>query len=336
MTTLSLNLDTQPFIQEAIKQIMPQSTEHVSTFFETPNRKLAYNDQFRRMLKEQRGLIKTALRLIKEAEDAYNPENLTLKDKYECKWNHESYDWDIIREEDKLLDTPRKLWDAMKETRGAYLKPDKPHIDRATELEVQLLGKSHRTWWDDEATTIRRLDIVSYARLTYKGTSFFVKKSTATHNPGYIEFHNTILAREALARLPYVRTIEPQFGYQDKGQSWFVSSWENLESTGFKPYIWHLGSGFDDYGELYGDPRVLSCLADAKELNPEEEERADNNYKEMNEKFWEIEAALEASGTQFGDLDDNIFYNRETKTFIYLDVTRKPAVTIGYTHPTLR
>ncbi|MBI5220303.1 MAG: hypothetical protein HY978_00495 [Candidatus Liptonbacteria bacterium] len=220
--------------------------------FETPGfrgieagpRKIAYSKEFRKMLRERRGLIGAAVRLVGEAEEQYRPENLRLGG-LELTWNPEMSYWEGYLHGAGPLPVDKIMWG-----RGVYLKEGRPLKDEKTGLEVVVLGKSNRVFPHRDAPSPTRLDITSYIKMNIGSKSFFVKKSTATIGPGFVEFVNTVKAIDIQKKINIenLEIVEMQLGYQDKRQSWFVAEWHDLERIGFFPIDALYGGRWDDYG----------------------------------------------------------------------------------------
>lgn len=296
-------------------QFMTRFNNPETTSFETENRKLAYNNEFREKLRENPGIMKAAIDLVGQAETDYQPENLTVG-KYECSWNSEGF-WEIVKVDGQAIEQRIPLNKELHWTRGVFFKPDRPYIDETTGLQVSVLGKSDREW--ERAGNVVRIEKSAYAKLSLGDTSYFVKKSTATNNPAYSEFTNAMRAKEALAQLPFVHVVDAKLGFQDKKQSWFVSKWEELENQGFGATLWFQGSGFNDYGQPIDTAVGRLSAAD----HPTEHLLAESEREEQEvvTNMQLIERTLHEAGIPIHDIADNLFFNPQTKTYILLDIT---------------
>src|SRR3989344_8310364 len=190
---------------------MPKESGHEFTSFETESHKLAYDNDFREMLRSTPGLLKSVIAIIERAEAEYRPENLKIYD-FECRWNSSEKNWEIIKEKDKELPASIPLLEHRigKMGRGVYFKPTQPYVDSTTEVQIVLLGVAFRHFPEHGSHQPERIDETGYIKLAYRDKVFFVKKSVQTNMPGYREFLNTITARKALEALPFVKVIEPK------------------------------------------------------------------------------------------------------------------------------
>lgn len=308
---------------------MPKETGADITSFETENRKLAYANDFRDMLREHPRIIKTAISLADKASAEYDPPPVKYKkfelryDKQTGKWLEEQMllefrDGQYVRDENGEVKKVSGGWVPMKDGRGTILCPTEPLRDEDSGLEVTVLGKSNRALVDMHIT---RHDVSEYLKLDFEGSSYFVKKSLVTVNPGFNEFHNTVTAKKALADLDFVTVVDAQLGYQDKKQSWYISKWKDVEAAGFTPSNKGVWIGVDDYGNFGGAPEGYEAPVAPGDIPrrfsgfPNETE-----YKEANRRIKMIEAKLEPFRLH-RDLDANLFYNFKTRQFILLDVT---------------
>src|SRR3989344_541205 len=306
---------------------MPKEKQPEITSFPTENRKLAYTNEFRNLLRENPGIIKTAISLMDRAIEAYNPGKVRIgKEGYELQYDRKKRGWLYARREYVFGDDGKIVLDehggAVTEPRdlriidfgrGVVLAPGKPIKEKVSGLEVTVIGRSNRDVCVGTFGDLRRLDNCDYIKLNLKGNYFFVKRSFVTQNPGFIEFKNVHRAKELLADLDFVKVVDAQLGYQDKKQSWYISKWEDLEAVGFTPYKHGIGLiGFDDYGKLSGLPTSVegSYLGFEKE---EDFKQAQINYGFIIDKLKPYDLSH--------DLGQNLFYNFKTKAFILLDVT---------------
>lgn len=287
---------------------MPREINFDTITFEVGKRQIAYSPEFRRMLLEHPGITRAAIKLADEAEAEYNPGKVRIGlgefeyDPDSGKWLEQRYDYQ---------GKPARK-NPMSIGRGMILAPGKPKLDSKTGAEVLCLGRSNRELGDMYSQKPSRLDVTSYFKMMLGGESFFVKKSLKTTNLGLDEFKATAAAQEVLEGLDNVRVVEMQLGYQDKKQSWYVSKWEELEGAGFVPYDSLAVTGFDDYGKMVSSQEFW--------LGFESEEE----YEEVKEKVNIIKRRLEQASLNV-DVDSNLFYNRQTKTFILLDLTNRNA-----------
>lgn len=98
---------------------MPREDTREITTFEGTQRKLAYTNEFRQILREHPGIIRTALTLTQKAEDEYKPDNLRVG-LYELSWDKESSSWHTVKYGDRIYDPPKPHGFFME--RGAYIK----------------------------------------------------------------------------------------------------------------------------------------------------------------------------------------------------------------------
>lgn len=300
---------------------MPRETGSDTTSFESEHKKLAYANEFRAMLREHPGILRVAIETVDEAIAQYNPAPIKIgKAEIPVKYDHETGQW--LEERKRFakkhgkIDTSRYLkksdWVPLSHGRGVLLVPGEPAVDENTGLTVTVLGRSNRDMpsgrYGSGSTT--RIDKADYLKVDFQGQSFFVKKSFVTQNPGFVEFQNVIAAKELLKDLNFVKVVDAQSGYQDQKQSWYVSKWEDLEAAGFEPSGERMS--IDDYGRSI----KLGYDAQGSYLGFENQQA----YEEAQQKAGAIKQRLEA-GLIHRDLGSNLFYNRETRTFILLDVT---------------
>lgn len=263
------------------------------------NRRLGYAQEFKDMIHEHPGILRTALRLTQEAEDEYNPPNIRVEPA-ELQWNKEKTEFEVIKHGDRTLEEPMPYGEFIA-GRGVILVAGETLKDPKTGLEVTALAKRN-------LDASRRKEITTYFKITLEDKSFFIKKSVATMFPGYKEFKNSIKAKKFLSGLKDLQIIEAQLGYTDSHQSWFVSKWQDLESEGFFPYeaLWGY-SNPNDYGEF-----------------PEEQE-VDSFHLNLVEKVQSTIKQIETRSTEAGihifDLEANLFVNPKTGKLFFLDVT---------------
>jgi len=278
---------------------MPRESTPTTSSIETKKKKLAYDVEFRKMLRENPGIIKTAIALSEKAEKEWNPKPVDIPG-WDIKVNPETGEWT-----EKRRGSPYKE-SSMAIGRGTFLSPGEPIIDEKTGLEVTILGKSNRSGLGGFSANTRR-DVGSYFRINFNGHSYFVKKNLVTNNPGALEFNNTLKVKEILKDLDFVKVIDARLGYQDQKQSWYVSGWEELENAGYVSWDALDLTGRDDHG------RKVERLE-----TPETEKE----YQEVKSKVRLIVEKLRRD--EFNkDVATNLFYNRKTKSFILLDITGK-------------
>ncbi len=299
---------------------MPRETGLDTSSSESEHRKLAYANEFRAMLRKHPGILKVAMEMVDKRLAEYNPAPMKLgKAEIPLKYDQQTGRWLQERKMHPMVDGKidfsqyeESEWDPLGYGRGVILAPGEPMVDENTGLTVTVLGRSNRDLpsglFGLGSTT--RIDKADYLKVDFHGHAFFVKKSFVTQNPGFVEFQNVIAARELLSDLDFVKVVEAQLGYQDKKQSWYVSKWEDLEAAGFEPFGEHMS--INDYGQStrlgYDVPGSYRGF---------ENQQA---YEEAHQKAKAIKQRLEA-GSIHRDLGSNLFYNRETKTFILLDPT---------------
>jgi len=299
------------------------------TSVESGDKKLAYNNEFRQMLREHTGIIKTAVELADKAANEYHPADA----KYgiiELRYNPETRRWEMQRErhifgeDGKFLysDTGEPLyepsgWEPFNYGRGVILAPDEPVTDETSGLTITTLGRSNRELPQGMPVRAVIVDDCDYFKMQLEDDAFFVKRSFITINPGFTEFRNTVQASELLKDLDFVHVVSAQLGYQDDHQSWYVSKWVDMESAGFAMY----DDPISDYGTI-----VERAPKDAREwfLGFETEEE----YRDVKQKADLITERLKSAHLAL-DVDANLFYSRQTKTFILFDVTAKNGEILG-------
>ncbi len=273
------------------------------------DRRLGYTTGFRQILRENPGTLGSALRLAQLAENTYSPEDIQYG-RFVLGWNAQINNWQGISEGDKPIDPPLSLANIIW-GRGALLKSGSHVIDAERGLEVTGLGKATREL-GTLTRGINRLDISSYFKMRLQGEDYFVKKSYATTNPGFDEFASSVVVKEALAGVEGLSVVQAHLGYSDNRQSWFVSKWEELESTGFFPYDTFIGGVPNDYAErLENEDKVISLR-----------EGLTDRVEQLKE---EIRTRGQAHGLTILDLNVNLFYNPQTDKFFYLDVSTQEA-----------
>lgn len=289
--------------------------------FESEQRKLAYANEFRIMLHEHPGILRVAIETVDKAIAQYNPAPTEIgKAEIPVSYDQKTGQW--VEERKRFakkhgkLDFSRYLKKSdrvpLSYGRGVLLVPGESLEDKKTGLTVIVLGRSNRDLpggpFGLGSTT--RIDQTDYLKVDFQGQSFFVKKSSVTQNPGFVEFQNVIAAKKLLNDLDFVKVVDAQLGYQDKKQSWYVSKWKDIEAAGFKPFSDRVS--IDDYGRS-----VKSDYDAPGSYRGFENQQA---YEEAHQKADAIKQRLE-TGSIHHDLESNLFYNRKTKTFILLDVT---------------
>ncbi|MFA6519999.1 MAG: hypothetical protein WCT44_00120 [Candidatus Paceibacterota bacterium] len=264
----------------------------------TGKRRIAYQEEFRNLLREHPGIVRTAQKLANQAIAEYSPPELKMKNEEgyvrELQYDKETGQWLRLVDDElyeikngKLffpdLDPDVKLgdWIPMDFGRGTLLYPGKPIMDESSGLVVSVLGRSNRELSND--FTIRR-DKCDYFTMTIGDKTFFVKRAYVTTNPGWSEFKNTISAKEVLKDLPFVKVAEAQLGYQDENESWYISMWETIENA-----------GYDSYSTTF-------------------------RTKDLVEKVDKIRDRLRSVSLDY-DVSANLFYSPFTETFILVDVT---------------
>lgn len=281
---------------------MPRESGPQFTSFETEHRKLAYENDFREMLRQNPEIIKATKNLVSQAEEEYAPENMTFGG-MEFQWNNDEERWEIIKMLGEELDYP----ETYEYGRNAFLRPSKPLVDEKQNLELTMLGKTNRVLTSKSRG--KWVDRTEYFRVKHGDEEYFIKKSESTINPGFSEFHNTHKAAQLLKRFDFVTVIESQLGYQKGKESWHVSKWKDIEAAGYNSVSYWRGLPFNDYG----DPVVLPEGMRGQEVFADQVFRL-NAIKEV----------LKTHGLHY-DLYPNLFYNPETKHFILLDVTSPAA-----------
>lgn len=269
---------------------------------ERANRRLGYAQEFKDMIHEHPGVLRAALLLTQKAEDEYNPPNIRVEPA-ELRWNKEKTEFEVIKHGDRTLEEPIPYGEFIA-GRGVILAAGETLKDHETGLEVTALAKR-------DFETRHRKEITTYFKIKLEDKSFFIKKSVATHFPGYKEFKSSIKAKKFLSGLKNLQVIEAQLGYTDSHQSWFVSKWQDLESEGFFPYEALQGYSIpNDYGEFPEEQEV-----DSFHLGPEKlVEKVKSTIKQ-------IETRSAEAGIHIFDLEANLFVNPKTGKLFLLDVT---------------
>lgn len=287
------------------------------------HRRLGYAQEFRQMVHEHPGILRTTLELTQKAEDAYNPPNITLQ-AFEYQWNKERVEFEAIKILGEALPEPTSYGQIIG-GRGIILVPGETLRDEGSGLEVTVLGRSNREFWTlYPPQEITRVDKSTYIKAKLGKSEFFVKKSTHSTNPGFEEFKNTIMVKETLAGIENLQVTEAQLGYTDDHESWFVSKWEDLESTGFFPYNAFLYNNSNDYGKFTPG----ETLMDKKPMRIKVTEKAQVVIHE-------VKTRLSKIGMQIGDFRSNLLYNPETDKFFLLDITTDHDKTLGQPDLTL-
>lgn len=272
----------------------------------SPNRRLGYSREFKDIVRNNPGIIKTALQLTQKAEDEYSPPNIKIG-VIGFKWNAQQATFEEIKYKNKVLEPkPFSLG------RGVLLVPGQTVRDDNTGLEVTTLAKTKRELRKGlfGQGAIYRVDISTYFKTNLGDQAFFVKKSVSTDNAGYDEFRNSRKTATVLSGLENLTVVQAQLGYDDPHQSWFVSRWENLENAGFFP----LNSWFVHYPNNYGKWVEF----DDNSLKLKYEDQATKKGKAMQQ---QIQERLAEEGIEIYDLDNNLFYNPNTDRFFLLDIT---------------
>ncbi|MEI6660308.1 MAG: hypothetical protein WCK91_02700 [bacterium] len=274
---------------------------------EVGDKKLAYVQEFLDLLKENPGIIKKAEELITKGIEGYSPADIVLGgahlkyDKDNVRWFEEKRhvvlgpDEKIQYDHDGHVVTTHAGWEPTFLGRGTFLSPGETMIDEETGLSLTILGRSNRVF---HAGRIVRTDKSDYIKATLAGEGYFIKRSSVTFNPGFTEFKSTVKARDALIGMPYVKVIEPQLGYQDEKESWFISKWEDLKGLDYRPQ-----NSLDDYATGAGYEKL----------------KTDKDYDDYEFKRRNIEDVLDKAKLNV-DLDSNLLFSQETRTFILLDV----------------
>ncbi len=265
---------------------------------------IGYTDEFREMLKERPGIVKSALELMVKAEAEYAPSNIDFYN-HELSWNNEHTRWDVVKE--KGADIEAYPYSRLIFGRQTILKDGGQYFDEKTGIKLTILGKTDREFQELMSSFVFRHDITSYFKLEIDGHSYFIKKSTATITPGDVEFKNTIKAKEALKDLEFVKVVDAQLGYSNGRQSLFISKWEEMEGEGFFPYDSVVGSTPNDYGEMLDWDKL-------RELYGEK-------GNELKRRVSLIRDKLEEAGISIRDLDPNLLFHPETFDMYLLDVT---------------
>lgn len=315
------------------EDLKPNLPRPVHTF-ETEDFKMAWDRNFRDMLRAHPGIIKTAIAITDQAVAQYNPGNNPIPD-YDAKvmfdrengkWleekiimrqknNDEESDYDPVTGK---LATQSRGWVDLTVGRGAILVPGESIKDDKTGLEIVVLGRSNRELPMPGFTRVDRCD---YLKMSFRGQSFFVKRCFITNNPGFFEFKNTISAKEALKDLDFVRVVDAKLGYQDKNESWYISGWEELERAGFQTFDYSISR--TDYGS-----KKKESIQAWLNLSEDEFTTKEDEYSKAEAKAKLISEKLELCGINY-DLYSNLFYNYQTKTFVLLDVTGNQTEYLG-------
>jgi hypothetical protein len=263
--------------------------------FEREGFKMAWDVEFRKMLRENPGIIKNAIELMNQATQEYNPQPIKLGD-LEVSYDKKSEKW--------MQDNGESAIDY---GRGTFFSLDKIYKDEKSGLEISMLGRSKR---ELESGNSVRIDDCDYFKINFKDNSYFVKRSFISINPGFNEFKNTISANEALKDLDFVKIVDARLGFQDEKESWYVSRWQDIEQAGFVSFDTLALGGVDDYGNL-----IEGFLN-----NNYRSETNNMRYKELTGKVSQIRNRLARAGINTEDLYANLFCNFNTGTFILLDV----------------
>ncbi len=270
--------------------------------FETDRRKIAYDNEFRDMLRDNPGIIKATKNLVDEAEHDYHPENMEFGG-MELAWDDIGESWKIVKMHGAELYQPEVL----QYGRNAFLRPSETLKDEKAGIELTMLGKTNRVL--TSRSRGKWVDRTEYFRVKHGDQDYFVKKSESTINPGFSEFHNTHKAAELLKRFDFVTVVESQLGYQSGKESWHVSKWQDIEAAGYNSVSYMMKLDFNDYGDPINLP----------EGSTGQEVFADQVFR-----LQAIKEVLKTHGLHY-DLYPNLFYNPGTKHFILLDVTSPAA-----------
>lgn len=270
-------------------------------------RSLGYANEFRQMLRDNHGIVRTVIKLIQEAEKEYNPEDLVIESGT-LRWNKAQTAWEVIRDRWREYTEPRSLGHLIM-GRGTLLKAGDTFKDSNSDLEVTVLGMTNREFHMGIVGQgpVYRIDKSTYMKIKKGDHSFFVKKSIATNNTGFNEFNNSVKVKQALKDLDDVEVVEAQLGYTDGNQSWFVSNWQNLEEAGFFPWDTYRGGVPNDYGQY-------APIDEKRELAREMSGDVNSLQVRMKE-------LAEKEGVKIIDLNVNLFYNPNTQKFFLLDIT---------------
>ena len=298
----------------------PGNRRNETRSVEGRSRKLAYNVEFRKMLRENPDILKKGMELMNQAIAEYQPEPFEYRRGQMVRYDKETNTWLIeeqglepVRDENGQLvfdESGRVVKKEVNEMpfymgRATLLVPGETISNPETGLEVTLLGRSNR---EAIERSLRIANVCNYFKIKMGDDEYFVKESIVSQNPGFDEFKNTKAAREALKDIDFVEVVNAQLGYQDDRQGWYVSRWKDLESSGFRVSVRWRHS--DDYGRFY--PPLENSI-DREEImrryNVIEKILRDNNLGE--------------------DVENNLFYQPQTGQFFLLDVTGKNAAEIG-------
>lgn len=279
-----------------------EPTREVTTH-ESHHRKLGYANEFKGMLREHPGIIKTATELASQAETAYHPSPIVIG-KTELQWNPDA-EWEHWGYGDWVKwDEPRRRSFGP----SVLFKPDEPIVDPKTGLEITVLGRKKGKYGFSGSQT----EDTTYFRMSLGDHAFFVKKSSATKIHGFREFQDSVQLKDAVRNMENLHVVEAQLGYTDDKQSWFVSKWEDLVDTGFFPYVSWRGGIEDSYGKR------------PQEFDPEKGRRQDIDVdivKKINQVKEDLVEHAKNAGIQLVDIDENFFYNPNTDQFVLIDVS---------------
>lgn len=286
------------------------SGETSTTYKEAAAHKLGYAQEFRQMLREHPGVIKTGFNLMAKAEKEYNPPETQVGINAYA-YDHSKERWYLTKRVRgstiQELAPPLMQYHEDTGTRGPLFVPGETQIDKETGLEVTLLGTSNRVLTGPQNRFIR-YDRSQYFKMGLDSKDFFVKKSQATITPGGAEFRDTLRVKTALKPFNNVRVVEPQLGYSDKNISLYVSKWDEFDLAGYYPFAMLWYGGPNDYGKyIPGDKEDSFVLSGGTVV--------------AKKQIDQIEAHLKDQGINIIDLAGNTFYNLETGQFVLLDVT---------------
>lgn len=294
---------------------MPKRIEHGQHFRESGDMKLAYNPEFRAMLREHPGTIEAAVRLTEQAEAEYNPSPISIETTEPCvEYRYDKTKNTYLPFNIKTGQPQEIRW---KPGRNTFLKEGVPVFDEKTGLAVIVLGMCER---NDPNGGPGLYDKTTYLKMDLDGQSYFVKKSLSTANPGAQEFYSSFQVCDLLKDQTDVSIVEAKLGFQDKHESWFVSKWIDLEQGGYAPADKILTLDYDDYGKRLYNPNphkddsieVLEQEAQARGFTTGEDYRRFNSRKKELDKLF-LKHNLR-------DARKNLFYNISTKHFILIDV----------------
>lgn len=282
-------------------------------------REIAYNKEFRGLLREHPGIINTARQLISQGEANYHPANFNIG-LYEMGWDEQYKVWEILSYNGEPQKRDGDIPNMPQHGRGTFLRPGDPQRDQKTGLEITVLGISNRAFIGDGwgqtvipagiqgfSSDLNRIEQNVYLKAQLGDRSYFVKKGSKTINPGVKEFLNTKAAEAALNELDFVSVAKAQLGYQDANETWYVSNWQELESEGFMPYDIYEVGGVTDSGQNYS--RTKDPIFKSIDFNKIEQQKE------------QIETKLRTHGVNIEDTRMNFYYNYKTGKFFLLDVT---------------